>query len=599
MPLIEDRVLLEEPLNRADSPHVPGPAHLWNIVVLVVLFAGMTMSTIGAVAWHGYVQSQARNTFATNAASVSAAVSTALRRDVDFVATERAGVVSIPDLTNRELAVWYTSIDVKNRFPGGVGFAFVQRVLATQLNAFGAEVVADPPVNEPVSAPYSVFPAGARSQYCLQRFGIATSSAAKVIPTTFDFCSPTIPPGNSRSPIPDLLDEATTNGRTTVLAAGKIAKTGGISDLFVLFSPVYESAGTPSSVSARQTDVRGWIVATFSGGALLGSNIVTDHRLSVSILFDEPGSGSTPITTSGKAPSGTFFTRSLRFNAGGSWVVRVVGSARSSATAQALGVGLLGAGVTLLLFLLLGLLTRSRAMALRMVDESTSQLRHQALYDSLTDLPNRALILDRAEQMIVRATRQPLLVGALFIDLDNFKVVNDTFGHEVGDELLRAVGFRLSEELRASDSVGRLGGDEFVVLAEGELGGIGPELVAEKLLASFAEPFILERSRVGPLHIGVSIGVALGPRDGAAQLLRDADVALYEAKARGKNGYVVFRPDMGMALNDRLGLEPDPRRAPSEGDSRPRYQATFELEDTAIGDGTAAAAPSGPRSPSI
>ena len=114
--------------------------------------------------------------------------------------------------------------------------------------------------------------------------------------------------------------------------------------------------------------------------------------------------------------------------------------------------------------------------------------------------------------MIQRATRQPLLIGALFIDLDNFKNVNDTFGHEAGDELLRAVGSRLSGALRASDSVGRLGGDEFVVLVEGEIGGVGPELVADKLLASFSRPFTLEAGRVGPLSIGASIGVALGPR---------------------------------------------------------------------------------------
>ena len=416
---------------------------LWKVVVLLILLAGMSLSTVGALAWHGYVQNEAQNSFATNASTVSAAVSTALRRDVDFVATQKAGVLAIPGLTNRELAIWYRSVDIDSRFPGGVGFAFVQRVLPSQLAAFGAEVLADPLVNEPVTPPYSVFPAGQQSQYCLQRFGIATSPAAKVIPPTFDFCSPTIPPGSNPSPVPRLLNEATNSGKTTVLAAGKIAKTGGISDLFVLFSPVYAGEGTPNTVSTRQTGIRGWIVATFSGNALLRSDIVTDRRLAVSILFDEPHSGSTPIAVSGHRPGGALYSHTLRFDAGGSWIVRVVGSARSSATAQAIGVGTLGAGVTLLLFLLLMLLTRSRDMALRLVEERTGQLRHQALYDSLTDLPNRTLILDRAEQMIQRAARQPLMIGALFIDLDDFKEVNDTFGHEVGDELLKAIGARV------------------------------------------------------------------------------------------------------------------------------------------------------------
>ena len=531
-----------------DSPAPSGGrACLWSVVALLILVAGISLSTLGAVAWHGHVQQEAKQAFELNASNVSAAVSTSLRRDVDFVATQQAGIVALPALTNHELAIWFRSVDVAGRFPGGVGFGFVQRVLPSQLPAFGADVVADPPVNESVTAPYQPFPPGPQSRYCLQRFGIATSQAASVIPATFNFCSPTIPPGSNPSPIPRLLDEATSSGQTTVLAAGKIAKTSGIADLFVLFSPVYTSEGTPASLAARTADIHGWIVATFSGNALLRSDIVADRRLSVSILFNEPHVCTTSIATSGPAPRGAHLTRIFRFDASGSWAVRVVGSARSTATSQALGVGALGGGVTLLLFLLLMLLTRSRNMALRLVEVRTAQLRHQALYDPLTDLPNRALLLDRAEQMLQRATRQPLSIGALFIDLDCFKEVNDSFGHEVGDELLREVGARLAGSLRSSDSVGRLGGDEFVVLVEGEVGGVGPQFVADKLLALLLQPFTLARSNVGPLHIGASIGVAVGARNGAAELLRDADVALYEAKARGGNGVVVFSADMRMA----------------------------------------------------
>jgi diguanylate cyclase (GGDEF)-like protein len=214
-------------------------------------------------------------------------------------------------------------------------------------------------------------------------------------------------------------------------------------------------------------------------------------------------------------------------------------------------------------------------MALRLVDKRTRQLRHLALHDPLTDLPNRVLILDRAEQMLIRARRHPLVVGALFIDLDKFKEVNDTFGHATGDRLLRAVGQRLSGALRASDSVGRLGGDEFVVLVEGELGGVGPETVAQQILSLFAEPFTLDTPGGDPVRISASIGVALGTRSGAADLLRDADVALYVAKARGHHGYEVFHPDMHMLLSDQLGME---RRfadtGPGEG-----YQPTLDHID--------------------
>jgi len=570
-----------------ESGNLAAPVHtlrrprFWNVIILVILIVGMALSAVGAGAWYVHIQDQARAAFNTDASAVSAAVSTELHRDLDFVATQRAGVVAVPGLSNHELATWYATLNVKSRFPGGVGFAFVQRVLSSQLSVFGADVVADPPVNEPVTAPYSVFPAGQRSQYCLQRFGIATSAAAKAIPTTFDFCSSTIPPGNSPSPIPRLLEEATNTGQTTVLAAGKIAKTGGIADLFVVFAPVYTGDTTPNSVSTRQADLRGWIVATFSGNALLSADLGSEHGLAVRVNFDEPNSGDTTIASSGQRPNGSSFAHSLRVNADGSWDVLVVGSAQSNATVQAIGVGVIGVGMILLLVLLFALLTRSRTMALRLVDKRTRQLRHLALHDPLTDLPNRALILDRAEQMLLRARRHPLLVGALFIDLDKFKEVNDTFGHATGDLLLKAVGARLSGVLRASDSVGRLGGDEFVVLVEGELGGDGPEIVAQQLLAKFAQPFVLEGSDVGPVRVSASIGVAVGPRSGAADLLRDADVALYVAKARGEHGYVLFRSEMHTILSDRLAFERGPDDGKTPDESRDTDQRTFELNDSA------------------
>jgi diguanylate cyclase (GGDEF)-like protein len=168
----------------------------------------------------------------------------------------------------------------------------------------------------------------------------------------------------------------------------------------------------------------------------------------------------------------------------------------------------------------------------RLVD----QIRFQALHDALTGLPNRALILDRTEQMLARARRSEIQVAALFIDLDGFKEVNDSLGHGVGDILLKAVTERLSLTMRESDSVGRLGGDEFVVLVDGATMDAGPELVAERLLEVLRTPFLLPELPGGPLTLTASIGIATGVRDSATELLRDADIALYEAKAAGKNG---------------------------------------------------------------
>jgi diguanylate cyclase (GGDEF)-like protein/PAS domain S-box-containing protein len=188
-------------------------------------------------------------------------------------------------------------------------------------------------------------------------------------------------------------------------------------------------------------------------------------------------------------------------------------------------------------------------------DRAEEQLRHQADHDALTGLPNRTLILDRAEQMLLRSRQDHRLVGAFFLDLDNFKNVNDTFGHEAGDDLLKAVAGRFAAVPRAGDTVGRLGGDEFVVLAEGESLKLGPELLADRLGDILREPFRPQGFDGHPISISASIGIAIGARESAHDLLRDADIALYRAKAKGKNCYVQFRPGMQSEAMHRLELD--------------------------------------------
>jgi diguanylate cyclase (GGDEF)-like protein len=209
----------------------------------------------------------------------------------------------------------------------------------------------------------------------------------------------------------------------------------------------------------------------------------------------------------------------------------------------------------------------------RLVD----QIRFQALHDPLTGLPNRGLILDRTEQMLARARRTNVATAALFIDLDGFKGVNDTLGHTVGDQLLRAVTTRLTLTMRESDSVGRLGGDEFIVLVDGATMDAGPELVAERLLSVLRAPFELEDLPNGPLTLTASIGIATGLRPSATELLRDADIALYEAKTAGKDRFVVFRPEMHTVVQDRLLLEMDLREALNSGQFFLAYQPIFNL----------------------
>jgi diguanylate cyclase (GGDEF)-like protein len=216
----------------------------------------------------------------------------------------------------------------------------------------------------------------------------------------------------------------------------------------------------------------------------------------------------------------------------------------------------------------------------RNVDEELGrrqgELVFMATHDPLTGLPNRTLILDRAEQMLARARRDHTPCGALFIDLDGFKAINDGLGHRAGDELLQAVAVRLGGVIREADALGRLGGDEFVVLVEGIALAAGPELVADRIFDALKQPFTLgdAGSRVG---VTASIGVAIGDRSCAADLLRDADIAMYRAKLNGKNRCAVYETGMQDAVHSRLELEMDLREAVANEEFFVAYQPMFEL----------------------
>jgi diguanylate cyclase (GGDEF)-like protein len=229
-----------------------------------------------------------------------------------------------------------------------------------------------------------------------------------------------------------------------------------------------------------------------------------------------------------------------------------------------------------------------RAIARRLVAEKTEELRdqagelrYQAMHDSLTGLPNRALIMDRIEQLLARSRRTGMTGAVLYVDLDEFKDVNDSLGHAAGDKLLVAAAARLQSTLRAADTIGRMGGDEFVVLIDGSALDAGPEFAAERLLDVMRQPFELEPG--GPaITVSTTIGIALGDRDSAGELLRDADVALYQAKAAGRNRYQVFNADAQTTAGSRTELEVDLRSALARQQFDLVYQPIYDLNDLTV-----------------
>lgn len=205
-----------------------------------------------------------------------------------------------------------------------------------------------------------------------------------------------------------------------------------------------------------------------------------------------------------------------------------------------------------------------------------NQLTHQALHDPLTKLANRVLFRNRVEHALSRVDRRGKPIAVLFLDLDNFKTINDSLGHAAGDQLLVSVAERLQICLRNSDTAARLGGDEFAVLVE-DADTEDAVLVAERLLDVLRPTFLIDGKEV---FIGTSIGIAItntgseNPED----LLRNADVAMYTAKNDGKNCYVVFENKMHSALIKRLELEFDLRRAVEKEEFFLNYQPIVDLK---------------------
>ncbi len=208
-------------------------------------------------------------------------------------------------------------------------------------------------------------------------------------------------------------------------------------------------------------------------------------------------------------------------------------------------------------------------------------LSYRSLHDTLTGLPNRELVIDRAEQMLARARRTGKPMAALYIDVDDFKRVNDSLGHASGDELLRVVSSRLLGVVREADTVARLGGDEFVVLLEDIALDAGPELVAQRICQLLKQPIDLH-AKGRTVAVTASVGIALGQQGSADELLRDADVALYQAKAAGKSRSIMFESSMQTAAQDRLALEMDLREALDADQFFLLYQPTFDLRSETI-----------------
>ena len=209
------------------------------------------------------------------------------------------------------------------------------------------------------------------------------------------------------------------------------------------------------------------------------------------------------------------------------------------------------------------------------------QVAYQAYHDALTSLPNRALFRDRLNQALTHAQRHNVGLAVLFLDLDHFKLINDTLGHSIGDWLLKEVALRLRTSVRDGDTVARLGGDEFTILLSEVSRSEDAAHVAQKILDTISAPLRWDNHDI---YITTSIGISLSPSDGedSETLIKSADNAMYRAKELGRNNYQLWSPDLNTRVQHRLSLERSLRRAVDRSEFVMHYQPQFDLHTGAI-----------------
>lgn len=543
----------------------------WAIVLVALFLMGALGSYRAALVQteHSERQQQLvaeseRRSFELATSEITSSLSLALQRYADLVTGAGAYVVDHPDPTNAGLMRWMEITNAAERHPELRGLGIAVIVPDADLIAYALRAEADPSGPLGDGGLFAPIPTGPRPFYCF--VDSVWSSPETLVP-----------------PLPAGLDLCALELGSVILKArdsgtGALTSTdlGGGDRLLIVYSPVYADGVVPASLKARRASFIAAIGTALDPNALLASVAHAHPDFGVELSYRDEFVDLT--FTAGRVQVGA--QTSLASLQDG-WEVQVTGAPLrvDGSDGAPMLILLVGLGASLMLAILVYVLGTSRSRALRVVRDKTDLLRHQALHDSLTGLPNRSLILNRLEHLLTRATRNGGAVIALLIDLDEFKIVNDTLGHAQGDELLRVVGVRLRSALRDADTVGRLGGDQFVALLDAsDLAATQPMLIAERVLDVMRQPFELTMHSQVPVRITASVGVATSDGRTGRDLIRNADFALFQAKSAGKNRSEVFNPESQGALSRRAELEFDLRGALQAGQFELMFQPLCSSE---------------------
>ncbi|QGG94412.1 sensor domain-containing diguanylate cyclase [Actinomarinicola tropica] len=496
----------------------------WGLASILTLVAGLTFTGVAFSAERRSAEEEAEKATEVLVGDVTAAFHIELQRQSDLVVSTAGAVATNPDMTTADLEGWVRSARIIERYPELTGVGFVRYVPRAELDVHAARLAADPAVASilgPAGELLVVADTG-RAHVCLVQAVGFQATPTEIVEPNIDICAdPSL-----ASTIGPMISTGGSVYRSGTTVAGDIP--------LIVVTPVFAGDEVPSTISARRDAFIGAIATLLDADRVVARVVGDREDVAVDLRYRDAYSDVSFRAGDLAAAAGP--QRVAPLVPGWRLTVRAVDDPSVGWTRTAFVLVVAGVAAPVLLATLLYVLGTGRARALTLVDEATEELRHRALHDPLTGLANRGLIAERADALVARARRDGSVPAALFIDLDGFKDVNDTHGHQAGDEVLATLAVRIRDEIRESDTVGRLGGDEFVVLLDGASSVESPESVARRLVEAIRTPILLDGGRV-EVTVSASIGVAAGLRADGGQLLHDADVAVYRAKDAGKDGW--------------------------------------------------------------
>jgi diguanylate cyclase (GGDEF)-like protein len=555
-------------------------------IALLCVAAGAVGSVLGAHAVARNDAAKARRASEQSAASVASTAKLVLEREQQLGVSGATFFAGNSKATRAEFNRWAKWAQTLRRNPELQQLGLVALVHATELPAFEAELAGrKAPRKRPAATPgitvspgsaaspddattgtaspthpaLSIRPAGARPYYCLTLAGL--SRDARESPAAgLDYCAGRGGLLRSR--------DSSSNYYVSVSADGAGA--------LEVFMPVYKGNQPPASLAARMGAFAGWLREVIVPSVIVEQALQGRGGDAVRMVFH---SSTAAAAFAGGTPAAGTPSSTAELRDG--WTIEGFGAPFTTGLGHdggALALLVAGCVLSILLGLLLFVLAEAEPPATVTASApSAPEEPAEDLHDPLTGLPNRALMLDRAECMLARSVRQSgLLVGALFIDIDWFADVNERLGREAGDQILKIVAERLDAVVRAGDTVGRLGSDEFVLLVETAARGARLDSLARRVVEALHKPFELEG--FGPsFYLTASIGVAFGRYATPDDLLRDAQLALHAAKAAGKDRYTLFNANMRSVIEGRGVLEAELNTALAEKQFFVLYEPIYDL----------------------